>query len=273
MALLGCGTLVVERRERSPASVNCCVIAGGNRACVTTASTLDAPAPLSALTQVVSVPPEDIDALAAGFSEGVEARRHLIGIADHHATAFERFDIGITELGNAIATIERDAAALQVAGVDDHWEGLDRLDLVQRRLAASAPAVLLAHEPDLADISAATGRFALQLSGHSHGGQINLPLLGPPLLPPFALRYPRGASLGAVTMPGSVAGAMSSGSWKRGGGSSFTRMGFGRSGRAPGPSFPSPTTGEAAIRSQSEPPMSTVWGSCESMRRRSCSNG
>jgi uncharacterized protein len=101
-------------------------------------------------------------------------------------------DTGMTVLANEVATVERSGTALQVAGVDDHWEGLDRLDLVQRRLTASAPAILLAHEPDFADISAATGRFALQLSGHSHGGQISLPLLGPPLLPPFALRYPRG---------------------------------------------------------------------------------
>jgi predicted MPP superfamily phosphohydrolase len=101
-------------------------------------------------------------------------------------------DAAITELGNAVVAIERRGAALQVAGVDDHWEGQDRLDLVLRRLSASAPAILLAHEPDFADTSAATGRFALQLSGHSHGGQISLPLLGPPLLPPFGVRYPRG---------------------------------------------------------------------------------
>ncbi len=101
-------------------------------------------------------------------------------------------DIGITELRNEVLPIERTGAALQIAGVDDHWEGQDRLDLVQRQLATSAPAILLAHEPDFADISAATGRFALQLSGHSHGGQISPPLLGPPLLPPFGQRYPRG---------------------------------------------------------------------------------
>jgi uncharacterized protein len=100
--------------------------------------------------------------------------------------------IGITELRNAVMPIERGGAALQIAGVDDHWEGQDRLDLVQRQLVASAPSILLVHEPDFADISAATGRFALQLSGHSHGGQISVPFLGPPLLPPLGKRYPRG---------------------------------------------------------------------------------
>ena len=101
-------------------------------------------------------------------------------------------DVGITELPNAVIRIARGDATLQVGGVDDHWVGADRLDLVLERLAPDAPAILLAHEPDFVDYSAATGRFALQLSGHSHGGQISLPLLGPPLLPPLSRRYPRG---------------------------------------------------------------------------------
>lgn len=70
------------------------------------------------------------------------------------------------------------------------WE-LTVLPLLDQ-LAAGAGAILLAHEPDFADLSAPTGRFALQLSGHSHGGQISLPLLGAPILPPFGRRYPRG---------------------------------------------------------------------------------
>jgi predicted MPP superfamily phosphohydrolase len=101
-------------------------------------------------------------------------------------------DIGITELRNTAIGIERGGATLQIAGVDDHWVGADRLDLVLERLTPNVPAILLAHEPDFADISAATGRFALQLSGHSHGGQISLPVLGPPLLPFLGQRYPRG---------------------------------------------------------------------------------
>jgi predicted MPP superfamily phosphohydrolase len=50
--------------------------------------------------------------------------------------------------------------------------GLDPLEEVLGALDEAGPgcAVLLAHEPDFADESAATGRFDLQLSGHSHGG-------------------------------------------------------------------------------------------------------
>lgn len=81
---------------------------------------------------------------------------------------------------------------LHFAGVDDVMEGRSRLDLVLQELPEDGTAILLAHEPDFADVSAATGRFDLQLSGHSHGGQVRLPLLGAPYLPPFSQRYASG---------------------------------------------------------------------------------
>jgi predicted MPP superfamily phosphohydrolase len=96
---------------------------------------------------------------------------------------------GVTELINSVLTLKRGDAALHVAGIDDIMEGRSRLDLVLQKLPESGAAILLAHEPDFADVSAATGRFDLQLSGHSHGGQIGVPLLRRLVLPPFSHRY------------------------------------------------------------------------------------
>ena len=50
-------------------------------------------------------------------------------------------------------------------------------DALLEQLPAEGVAILLAHEPDIADVVAASERFALQLSGHTHGGQVRLPLL------------------------------------------------------------------------------------------------
>jgi uncharacterized protein len=99
---------------------------------------------------------------------------------------------GMHDLDNAVLTLEREGALLHIAGVDDTWEQQDRLDTVVAALPAQGAAVLLAHEPDYADVSAATGRFDLQISGHSHGGQVILPFHGPLRLPPYGRRYPVG---------------------------------------------------------------------------------
>jgi len=101
-------------------------------------------------------------------------------------------EAGLTELLNEVVTLGRGGSGLHVAGIDDVMEGRSRLDLVLRDLPATGAAVLLAHEPDFADVAAATGRFDLQLSGHSHGGQVRIPLLGRAMLPPFSQRYTRG---------------------------------------------------------------------------------
>ncbi|MDQ3318036.1 MAG: hypothetical protein M3522_11995, partial [Actinomycetota bacterium] len=81
-------------------------------------------------------------------------------------------------------------AALRGGGRRDGGEGPARGGA--RRVARGRAAVLLAHEPDFADRSAEGGRFGVQLSGHSHGGQVKLPGVGPPVLPPLGEKYPAG---------------------------------------------------------------------------------
>lgn len=99
---------------------------------------------------------------------------------------------GAVELCNAVLTLRRDRAALHLCGVDDVREGTVDLDAVLRKLPDEGTAVLLAHEPDFADESAVAGRFDLQLSGHSHGGQVGLPLIRSLFLPKLSRRYPSG---------------------------------------------------------------------------------
>lgn len=99
---------------------------------------------------------------------------------------------GIIELTNSVYTISRNGANLHICGVDDVWEGDVRLQDILDQLPDDGAAILLAHEPDFADESAATGRFDLQVSGHSHGGQVSLPFFGPPILPYLGRKYPSG---------------------------------------------------------------------------------
>ncbi|MCI0520727.1 MAG: metallophosphoesterase [Chloroflexi bacterium] len=101
-------------------------------------------------------------------------------------------EAGATELNNKHLTIRRNGASLHFAGVDDHIVKMARLPRVLARLPDQGAAVLLAHEPDFADESAPSGRFDLQISGHSHGGQFLIPGFGPPILPAYSRKYTSG---------------------------------------------------------------------------------
>lgn len=98
---------------------------------------------------------------------------------------------GIQLLINRHRLIERQGARLLLAGVDDHWDGRPDLELAMGGAPAHDFRILLAHCPDIAD-EAATAGFHLQLSGHTHGGHVRLPGLGPLCLPRHGWRYDMG---------------------------------------------------------------------------------
>ncbi len=82
--------------------------------------------------------------------------------------------------------------SLYLAGLDDGWAGNPDLALTLANRKADATTVLLMHEPDLADKYALDDSIALQLSGHSHGGQIRFPYVGAIILPYLAWKYDMG---------------------------------------------------------------------------------
>ncbi len=119
----------------------------------------------------------------------------ILGNHDHwndadivHAVLKER---GINVLRNQAIPLERGNSRIWVSGVDDVYVGAADLPRALRGVPTSELTILLAHEPDFADYAA---RFPvdLQLSGHSHGGQVRVPGLGALVLPPMAEKYPVG---------------------------------------------------------------------------------
>lgn len=119
-----------------------------------------------------------------------------LGNHDHWLGAERIRDVlaksGIVDVSNDVYTLRRGEAQLHIAGVDSVMLEKHRLDLVMEKLPEEGPAILLAHEPDFADISSTTGRFSLQISGHSHGGQFVIPGLGTIIRGSHFVKYPLG---------------------------------------------------------------------------------
>ncbi len=103
-------------------------------------------------------------------------------------------EAGAIELLNRAGVVEREGGRLAIAGVGDLC-----FDVVDgaRALADVAPAVpriVVSHDPDVFAYWPAALRCDLMLSGHTHGGQARLPILGPPYVPSqFGFRYLAGS--------------------------------------------------------------------------------
>lgn len=118
----------------------------------------------------------------------------ILGNHDHWQKEIARLkqvitDSNITLLDNQVYLVERGSKQLAFAGLDDPYWGEPNLPQIIAQLPDNVPAILLVHEPDYIETSAATHKFALQLSGHSHGGQIKIPFLDPLVLPYGGQKY------------------------------------------------------------------------------------
>jgi predicted MPP superfamily phosphohydrolase len=124
--------------------------------------------------------------------EGVWA---VLGNHDHYTDplltvrALKRHRISVLENTNTV--IRRGGDTLQLAGIGDWtWARADwarSLYGIDKR----RPTVMLSHQPVVIDLPETEG-ISLILSGHTHGGQVSLPLVGPPLRFGRDFRYVRG---------------------------------------------------------------------------------
>jgi predicted MPP superfamily phosphohydrolase len=131
-----------------------------------------------------------------------------------HAVTDALHTHGIPVLANSFVPLERNGQRIWLAGIKDVLEDNPDLDTaLPAGWPEQEPVILLAHEPDFAD-SAVGRQVDLVLSGHTHGGQILLPLLPPLLLPDMGIKYVHGLfrmrdgmqlyvnrGIGAVTLP------------------------------------------------------------------------
>jgi uncharacterized protein len=131
----------------------------------------------------------------ASLLRQMNARHGLWAVMGNHDAATDPdlvtsilHSTGIQVLSNQSTAIERAGGRFWLSGVDDVMNGNSDLDATLRNVPKNEPTVLLAHEPDYADY-VARHPVDFQISGHSHGGQVRLPLLPPFYEPPLARKY------------------------------------------------------------------------------------
>jgi predicted MPP superfamily phosphohydrolase len=118
----------------------------------------------------------------ARILSGVNARLGIVGILGNHdlsgdVPAFEH--MGVRMLINAALELRRGQESVWVIGVDDpHYYGCEDLPGALRQVPPHAFKILLVHTPEMLEDAAHHG-VHLYLCGHTHGGQICLPVIGP----------------------------------------------------------------------------------------------
>jgi uncharacterized protein len=104
----------------------------------------------------------------------------------------------IPVINNSFMPVERNGGRFWLAGVEDPLEGHPDPEAAipaSIRDLPNEPVILMCHGPDYADTllkHPAGGSVALMLSGHTHGGQVCLPLVGPLILPDMGQKYVKG---------------------------------------------------------------------------------
>ena len=154
--------------------------------------------------EYVSESPRHIGDAAAVLGDAANATRFgslaVLGNHDYAngaarmAAALERR--GIQVLRNDSAHVGDQTGELWIAGIDDAVLGSPDPKQAFARVPPGVRAVALWHEPDWAEQVVPFGAL-LQLSGHSHGGQVRLPIVGTIAAPPGGRRFVEGLNFAA----------------------------------------------------------------------------
>jgi predicted MPP superfamily phosphohydrolase len=118
----------------------------------------------------------------------------VLGNHDHWAD-FERSEYWLNKTGQNIrhrsVKIVKNDQEIWIGGAGDFYEDTPGIDTAFSKTPEDACKILLTHNPDTIDGHYST-KINLALAGHTHGGQVNIPFIGPPIIPVHNKNYTSG---------------------------------------------------------------------------------
>lgn len=87
---------------------------------------------------------------------------------------------GVTMVDDASGPLQVRGCTASVVGIGDLWEGHPDIAKAYAQVPAGTPVIALSHNPAI--LPRLPARTALLVAGHTHGGQVQLPVLGRPSL-------------------------------------------------------------------------------------------
>lgn len=140
----------------------------------------------------VSDSTERIEDLMAILAKGTARSGSFTVLGNHeHSVDADQVEAKMTDVG--VSVLRNRSVQLPgcdhwyLTGLESYWSGRPNTRSIESTSQLSRH-IVLAHEPDSFDLLT-DGRIALQLSGHSHGGQVRIPFGGAIQLPSWGKKY------------------------------------------------------------------------------------
>lgn len=140
------------------------------------------------------VEPEPI----AELLKGLRAPQGVVAVLGNHDWWYNGVRVtealkqaGIIVLENGARRIELNDQSFWIVGIADLWTRQPDINGSLRQVDDTNPVILITHNPDI--FPDVPPRVSLTLAGHTHGGQVNIPIVGRPVVPSrFGQRYAMG---------------------------------------------------------------------------------
>lgn len=144
---------------------------------------------------------EQLQQLESVMEHAVKGKMATLGILGNHDYGKNWLEVGVSK--NICQVLEKngltmlnnqqiDVEGLNIIGFEDLWSPNFNPMKVMKDYDSQKANLVLCHNPDVCDLDVWNGYQGWILSGHTHGGQVSLPVFGPPIIPVKNKNYTSG---------------------------------------------------------------------------------